>query len=52
MLSLYIVFNLREEKRLIHGQSKRKGIKLGINERMFLGLSLEMGFWSGEQAAV
>lgn len=30
---------------------KRKEMKLEINERMFLELSLELAFWSGEQAA-
>lgn len=32
-------------------KSKRKEMELEINERMFLELSSEMAFWSGEQAA-
>lgn len=35
----------------MHGKSKRKEVELGINKRVFLGLFLEMAFWSEEQAA-
>lgn len=33
----------------MHGKPKRKEMELGINERLFLALSLEMAFGQGSR---